>query len=74
MVKSLSFTDIGKSCPKSRIFNVANVFNFISENKIPAKIFGFTVYATSTSISWAGQYRYTMYRKHNNNTVTMFAR
>ena len=40
---TLSFTDIGKSCPV-RDFYVANVsFNIIRENKILAKISEFTV-------------------------------
>ena len=40
---NLSFTDKGKSC-KSRNLNVANMsFNAIRENKILAKISGFTV-------------------------------
>ena len=40
---TLSFTDIGKSCDVA-IFNAANMsFNAIRENKILAKISGFTV-------------------------------
>ena len=43
---TLSFTDIHvvKSCPSREIFIVANILlNAIRENKILAKIFGFTV-------------------------------
>ena len=40
---TLSFTDIGKSCPKCT-FNASNMyFNAIRENKILAKISEFTV-------------------------------
>ena len=40
---TLSITDIVKSCPNSECFNVALSFNAIRENKILAKISGFTV-------------------------------
>ena len=44
---TLSFTNIGKSWP-SRIYIVTNMsFNAIRENKILAKISGFTVIGTS---------------------------
>ena len=48
---TLSFTDIGKSCP-SREFLASQIcfFNPIRENKIIAKISGFTVHLVLSSI------------------------
>ena len=41
---TLSFTDVGKSCPSLEFFNVGNIsFNVIHENKILAKISEFTM-------------------------------
>ena len=39
-----SFTDVGKSCPSHKFFNVTNMsFDAFRENKIHAKIFEFIV-------------------------------
>ena len=41
---TLSFTDVGKSCPSRDLFNVANMsFNANRSNKILAKISEFTI-------------------------------
>ena len=41
---TLSFTDVGKSCPNHEFVTLQICFNPIRENKILAKISEFTVY------------------------------